>query len=140
MFLASRFADYGKSYHLVDRLPLRDGVIMLTINRDDIEAVYPRVARRLPKHWRATPARSGWKAACSPNSRRRHEFNVRFPGIIEHARKTFPKEEFDHQGVFTEAGLTRLREYLNEVAPENFHPQMNLDDVPTCLRSRRCAR
>jgi acyl carrier protein len=33
--------------------------------------------------------------------------------------------------VLTEVGLKQLREYLNEVAPENLHARMKLADLPT---------
>jgi acyl carrier protein len=122
------------------------GVIMpVTISRDDIEAVYPRVAKviaeALAHDTGEVRLESRLFADLEAESidlldivfRLEHEFNVQIPRgmIIEQARGNLSEEQFEHQGVLTEAGLAQLREYLNEVAPENFHPRMNVANVPT---------
>ena len=117
----------------------------VTISRDDIEAVYPRVAKSiaeaLPRDAGEVQLESRLFADLEAESidlldivfRLEREFKVQIPRgrIIEDARGNLSEGEFEHQGVITEAGLAQLREYLNEVPPENFRPRMNLGDVPT---------
>lgn len=117
----------------------------VTISKDDIEAVYLRVAKAIAEALARDAGEirleSRLFADLGAESidlldivfRLEHEFNVQIPRgrIIEEVRGNLSEGEFEHQGVLSEAGLMRLREYLNEVAPENFRPRMNLADVPT---------
>jgi acyl carrier protein len=117
----------------------------LAINREDIEAVYPRVAKTVAEALARDPAEirptSRLFADLEAESidlldivfRLEHEFNIQIPRgrIVEDARGDLPEAEFENKGALTPAGLARLREYMSEVPPENFRPQMNLADVPT---------
>lgn len=59
-------------------------------------------------------------------------FGVKIPRgkIVEDARGPLPEAEFETKGVVTEAGLTRLREFLNEVPAERFKAPLKASDVP----------
>ncbi len=50
--------------------------------------------------------------------------------IVEDARGALSEEEFEVDGHLTDAGLERLREYLNEVPAERFRPGLRLAEVP----------
>jgi acyl carrier protein len=116
-----------------------------TISKDDIEAVYSRVVKTIAEALARDASEIRLESRLFSDLqaesidlldivfRLEHEFNVQIPRgrIIEDARGNLSQEEFEHQGVLTEAGLTRLREYLDEVAPEHFRSPMNLADVPT---------
>ena len=59
-------------------------------------------------------------------------FKIKIPRgkVVEEARGELTEAEFAEKGALTPAGLTRLREYLDEVPPERFRPRMKLTDVP----------
>jgi acyl carrier protein len=59
-------------------------------------------------------------------------FAVKIPRgkIVEDARGPLPEAEFEAKGIVTEAGLTRLREFLNEVPAERFKTPLKASDVP----------
>jgi len=115
------------------------------ITKDDIEAVYPRVSRAIAEALARDPAevRPGSRLFADLEAesidlldivfRLEREFKIQIPRgrIVEDARGSLPEAEFEKNGVLTAAGLARLREYLSEVPPENFRPQMNLADVPS---------
>ena len=117
----------------------------LEISREDIDNIYPRVARAiadaLARDAGEVRLDSRLFADLEAESidlldivfRLEREFKVQIPRgrIIEDARGDLSEAEFERKGVLTEAGLKRLREYLSEVPAENFRPRMNLGDVPT---------
>jgi acyl carrier protein len=117
----------------------------VTISRDDIEAVYPRVAKAIAEALARDACEvrleSRLFADLEAESidlldivfRMEHEFKVQIPRgrIIEDARGDLSEVEFERQGVLTDAGLKQLREYMSEVPPENFRPRMTIGDVPT---------
>jgi acyl carrier protein len=117
----------------------------LEINREDIDNIYPRVAKAIAEALARDAGEvrldSRLFADLEAESidlldivfRLEREFKVQIPRgrIIEDARGDLSEAEFEHKGVLTEAGLKRLREYLSEVPAENFRPRMNLGDVPT---------
>jgi acyl carrier protein len=117
----------------------------VTITKEDIEAVYPRVASAIAQALARDPAEvnisSRLFADLEAESidlldivfRLEREFKIQIPRgrIIEDARGDLSEAEFENNGVLTAAGLTRLREYLSEVPAESFRPKMNLADVPT---------
>ncbi len=59
-------------------------------------------------------------------------FGVKIPRgkIVEDARGSLPEAEFETKGVVTEAGLTRLREFLNEVPADRIKTPLKAADVP----------
>ncbi len=117
----------------------------VAISRDDIDRVYPRVARAiaeaLARDCGEVRIDSRLFADLEAESidlldivfRLEREFKVQIPRgrIIEDARGELSEAEFEHKGVLTPAGIARLREYLSEVPEASFRPRMNLADVPT---------
>jgi acyl carrier protein len=115
------------------------------ISKEDIESVYPRVAKNVAEALARDPGEvrleSRLFADLEAESidlldivfRLEREFDIQIPRgrIIEDARGDLPEAQFEKHGVLTPAGLARLREYLSEVPAENFRPQMNLADVPS---------
>lgn len=79
-------------------------------------------------------------------------FKVKIPRgkIVEEARGDLPEAEFEINGVVTEAGFQRLREYLTEVPVERFRTPMKATDIPrlftpetfckVVVRAQRAAR
>ncbi len=59
-------------------------------------------------------------------------FGVKIPRgkIVEDARGSLPESEFETKGVVTEAGLTRLREFLSEVPADRIKTPLKASDVP----------
>jgi acyl carrier protein len=50
--------------------------------------------------------------------------------IVEDARGPLPEAEFEVKGIVTEAGMARLREFLDEVPAERFKTPLKVGDVP----------
>lgn len=115
------------------------------ISRQDIETVYPRVAKAIAEALarEADEIRIDSRLIADLEAesidlldivfRLEREFKIQIPRgrIIEDARGDLPEAEFEHKGVLTDAGLRRLREYLSEVPADDFHPKMNVAEVPT---------
>jgi acyl carrier protein len=59
-------------------------------------------------------------------------FGVKIPRgkIVEDARGPLPEAEFEAKGVVTEAGLARLRQFLDEVPADRFRTPLKAADVP----------
>ena len=59
-------------------------------------------------------------------------FKVKIPRgkIVEDARGDISEAEFEQEGYLTEAGLTRLREFLTEVPVQRFVSPMKVEDIP----------
>ena len=64
--------------------------------------------------------------------RLQRDFKVKLPRgkIIEEARGSVSEGEFEKAGVVSEAGLERLRTFLNEVPAERFKSPLNVADIP----------
>jgi acyl carrier protein len=115
------------------------------ISRQEIEAVYPRVAKAIAEALARDPDEVGLQSRLIGDLeaesidlldivfRLEREFKVKIPRgrIIEDARGELPEAEFERKGVLTDAGLKRLRLYMSEVPAESFRTQMSLADVPT---------
>lgn len=58
-------------------------------------------------------------------------FKVKVPRgkIIEDVRGDMPVEEFEQNGVLTEKGVARLREYLSEIPEDRFTTPMRVDHI-----------
>jgi acyl carrier protein len=58
-------------------------------------------------------------------------FKVKVPRgkIIEDVRGDMPVEEFEQNGILTDKGLERLREYLAEIPAERFSNPMRVDQI-----------
>jgi len=59
-------------------------------------------------------------------------FGVKIPRgkIVEDARGPLPESEFESKGVVTEAGLARLRQFLDEVPTERIKTPLKAAEVP----------
>jgi acyl carrier protein len=59
-------------------------------------------------------------------------FKVKIPRgkIVEEARGDLSEAEFDQGGVVSEAGLARLKSFLNEVPAERFKSPMTVAEIP----------
>ena len=59
-------------------------------------------------------------------------FKVKIPRgkIIEEARGELSESEFDQGGVVSDAGLARLKSFLNEVPEERFKPPLKVAEIP----------
>ena len=58
-------------------------------------------------------------------------FKVKVPRgkIIEDVRGDMSVEDFEQNGLLTEKGLARLREYLSEIPDDQFKPGMRVDAI-----------
>ena len=58
-------------------------------------------------------------------------FKVKVPRgkIIEDVRGDMSVEDFEQNGLLTEKGLARLREYLSEIPDDRFKPGMRVDAI-----------
>jgi acyl carrier protein len=50
--------------------------------------------------------------------------------IVEEARGELSEEDFEHNGVLSDAGVARLRSYLSESPPERFHAGLKVAEIP----------
>jgi acyl carrier protein len=59
-------------------------------------------------------------------------FKVKIPRnkILEDSRGSLSEEEFEQNGIVTEAGLQQLKDYLSEVPEERFKSPLKVADVP----------
>jgi acyl carrier protein len=59
-------------------------------------------------------------------------FGVKIPRgkIVEDARGPLPESEFESKGIVTEAGLARLRQFLDEVPAERIKTPLKAAEVP----------
>lgn len=60
------------------------------------------------------------------------EFGIKIPrGQLEkNARGALSEDEFEKSGVLTPAGMTALKNYLNEVPADYFKPSMKINEIP----------
>lgn len=60
------------------------------------------------------------------------EFKIKIPrGQLEkNARGSLSEDEFEQGSVLTPAGLVALKQYLSEVPPAAFRPNMKVNEIP----------
>jgi acyl carrier protein len=60
------------------------------------------------------------------------EFKIKVPrGQLEkNARGDLAEAEFEKGGILTEQGLKALQNYLSEIPPEQFKPNMKVNEIP----------
>lgn len=114
------------------------------ISAEDIDAVYPKVAQIIADALgceldEVKPTASLIEDLDAESIdfldlvfRLEKGFGVKIPRgkIVEDARGPLPEAEFEAKGVVTEAGLARLREFLDEVPAERFKTPLKAADVP----------
>ena len=113
-------------------------------SKEEIASVYPQVAQAIADALGRTPAevRPESRLIDDLNAesidfldivfRLERAFQVKIPRgqIVENARGDLPEADFARQGYVTEAGLARLRDYLDEVPPERFRHPFKVGDIP----------
>ena len=134
------------------------------INRDEVLAVYPKVAETMADALGCdveqlqldVPLIEGLDAESIDFLdivfRLERAFRVKIPRgkIVEDARGHLSDGEFEHKGYLTDAGLQQLREYLSEVPVDRFESPMKVADIPrlftvetfcrAVIRARRSAQ
>jgi acyl carrier protein len=115
-----------------------------TINKEEIMAVYPKIAGIIADALPCDLERVKLDASLIDDLgaqsidfldivfRLERTFKVKIPRgkIIEDARGDLPQSDFDQQGVVSEAGLQRLKTFLSEVPPERFSTPLKVADIP----------
>src|SRR5499427_7265542 len=117
------------------------------ITKDEIMGVYPKVSEVI------ADALACEKEKVKPESsliedlgaesidfldivfRLERAFKVKIPRgkLVEDARGPLSESEFESGGVVSEAGLARLKAYLNEVPQERFKTPLNVSEIPRLL-------
>jgi acyl carrier protein len=114
------------------------------VTKDEVSAVYPEVAKAiaeaLGRNADDIELESRLVGDLNAESidfldivfRLERAFRIKIPRgeIVQDARGNLPEEEFAVKGCLTEVGLARLREYLDEIPPENFRHPMRVSEVP----------
>ncbi len=114
------------------------------ISKDEIMAVYPKVAQTMADALGCdveqvvlnVPLIEGLDAESIDFLdivfRLERAFKVKIPRgkIVEDARGDLPEAEFERKGYVTEVGLQRLREHLSEVPADRFRSPMKVADIP----------
>ncbi|MBI4536614.1 MAG: acyl carrier protein [candidate division NC10 bacterium] len=114
------------------------------ISREEIQAVYPKVAGTLADALGCDveqvtldiPLIEGLDAESIDFLdivfRLERAFKVKIPRgkIIEEARGDLPEAEFETNGLVSEAGRVRIKAYLTEVPPDRFRTPMKVADIP----------
>ena len=112
--------------------------------KEEIMAVYPKVAEiiaaALPCEIERVRPEASLIADLGAQSidfldivfRLERAFKVKIPRgkIVEDARGPLPEAEFENKGIVTDAGLARLREFLNEVPAERIKTPLKAADIP----------
>jgi acyl carrier protein len=114
------------------------------ISKQEIEAVYPKVAQVIADALGCDvgdvqlqiPLIEGLDAESIDFLdlvfRLERSFGVKIPRgkIVEDARGDLPEADFEKGGIVTEAGLAQLRDFLSEVPAERFKTPLKAADIP----------
>jgi len=117
---------------------------MAEITKQDIDAVYPKVADTVADALGCEPADVKPNASLIDDLgaesidfldlvfRLERAFKVKIPRgkIVEDARGTLPEAEFEQKGLVTEKGLAQLRTFLSEVPPDRFRSPLKVAEIP----------
>jgi acyl carrier protein len=126
----------------------------MQVTSDEVSAVFPRVAQAIADALGrdVSEVRLESRLIDDLNAesidfldivfRLERAFGVKIPRgqIVENARGDLPEREFAVNGYVTEAGLERLRRYLEEVPPERFRPPLRTGDIPLLFTVETFAR
>jgi len=116
----------------------------IKINNDEIQSVFPRVAETIADAIGCEVEKVKLNASLIDNLgaesidfvdiifRLQRLFKVKIPRgkIVEEARGSLSETEFEKAGVVSDAGVSRLRDYLSEVPPDRFKSPLNVADIP----------
>jgi acyl carrier protein len=117
---------------------------MAEITKQDIDAVYPKVADTVADALGCEPDDVKPNASLIDDLgaesidfldlvfRLERAFKVKIPRgkIVEDARGTLPEAEFEQKGLVTEKGLAQLRTFLSEVPPDRFRSPLKVAEIP----------
>jgi acyl carrier protein len=127
---------------------------MKEISKQDVDAVYPTVAKTIADalgcdidEVKADASLINDLGAESIDFldlvfRLERAFKVKIPRgkIVEDARGDLPEAEFEQRGVVTEAGLARLRTFLPEVPADRFKTPLKVADIPRLFTAETFAK
>lgn len=116
----------------------------MTITQEEIQAIYPKVAATIADALACDQDKVKPDASLINDLgaesidfldivfRLERGFKVKIPRgkIVEEARGPLSEEQFQNGGVVTEAGLARLREFLNEVPADRFTTPLKAAEIP----------
>ena len=115
-----------------------------TITRDEILALFPNVAQTVADAIGCELEKVKLESSLIDDLgaesidfvdilfRLQRHFKVKIPRgkIVEEARGGVSEREFEKAGLVSDAGIERLRVFLNEVPPERFKSPLNVADIP----------
>jgi acyl carrier protein len=115
-----------------------------SITTEEIMAIYPKVAETMADALGRDVAELRRDASLIDDLgaesidfldivfRLERNFKVKIPRgkLIEEARGHLSEAEFEKGGVVTDAGLQRLKSFLNEVPSERFNASLKVADIP----------
>src|SRR6516162_1351732 len=125
-----------------------------TITRDEILAVFPHVAHTVADAIGCELEKVKLESSLIDDLgaesidfvdilfRLQRHFKVKIPRgkIVEEARGSVSEGEFEKAGVVSEAGVGRLRAFLNEVPPERCKSPLNVADIPGLFTVETCCK
>jgi acyl carrier protein len=114
------------------------------ITKEDIQAVYPKIAEIIAAALPCEIERVKLDASLIDDLgaqsidfldiifRLERAFKVKIPRgkIVEEARGNLSESEFEQRGIVSEAGLERLQAFLTEVPPERLKSPLKVADIP----------
>ena len=117
---------------------------MSEISKQDIDAVYPKVAETVADALGCEPEDVKPDASLIDDLgaesidfldlvfRLERAFKVKIPRgkIVEDARGTLPEAEFEQKGLVTEKGLAQLKGFLSEVPASRFKSPLKVAEIP----------
>jgi acyl carrier protein len=115
-----------------------------TINKEEIMAIYPKIAEIIADALPCDVEKVKLEASLIDDLgaqsidfldivfRLERSFKVKIPRgkLVSDARGELSETEFEKSGVVTEAGLTRLKSFLDEVSAERFPSPLKVADIP----------
>ena len=116
----------------------------VNITKEEIEAIYPKVAATIADALACDEDKVKPDASLINDLgaesidfldivfRLERAFKVKIPRgkIVEEARGPLTEDQFQNAGVVTEAGIARLREFLNEVPADRIKSPLKSAEIP----------
>lgn len=116
----------------------------ITITKEEIDAIFPKVAATIADALACDEDKVKPDASLINDLgaesidfldivfRLERAFKVKIPRgkIVEDARGPLTEEQFQSGGVVTDAGLARLKEFLNEVPADRFKTPLKAAEIP----------
>ena len=117
---------------------------MTNISKEEINAIFPKVAATMADALGCDLERVKLEASLIDDLgaesidfldivfRLERAFKVKIPRgkIVEEARGPLSESEFEKGGVVSDAGVARLKEFLNEVPPDRIKTPLKVADIP----------